>query len=123
LVHDGQAVDVRARNAYTQSHEKYLQLAREAQSAGDRVAAEGFHQHAEHYFRMLALVSAVENERRAAESLEATVHTEAEDAVDPLVDSPVDSSAEAEAETPTQRSADQTLPEAPATSEAAEVPA
>lgn len=31
--------------------EKYLALARDANSAGDRVAAEGYYQHAEHYFR------------------------------------------------------------------------
>ncbi len=33
--------------------EKYLVLAREASSAGDRIAAEGFFQHAEHYFRQM----------------------------------------------------------------------
>lgn len=73
LVHDGQVVDVRARGAYTQAHEKYLLLAREAQSSGDRVAAEGFYQHAEHYFRMLALITAAEQERR---TLEAAAHAE-----------------------------------------------
>lgn len=34
--------------------EKYLQLARDAQSSGDSVAAENFLQHAEHYFRIVA---------------------------------------------------------------------
>ena len=34
--------------------EKYLQLARDAQSSGDPVAAENFYQHAEHYFRLIA---------------------------------------------------------------------
>jgi len=33
--------------------EKYLALAREASSAGDRVAAEGYFQHAEHYYRVM----------------------------------------------------------------------
>ncbi len=33
--------------------EKYLALAREASSAGDRIAAEGYFQHAEHYFRQM----------------------------------------------------------------------
>ncbi len=33
--------------------EKYLALAQEASSAGDRIAAEGFFQHAEHYFRVM----------------------------------------------------------------------
>jgi Domain of unknown function (DUF4167) len=34
--------------------EKYLQLARDAQSSGDLVAAEGYLQHAEHYNRLIA---------------------------------------------------------------------
>ena len=33
--------------------EKYLALAREASSAGDRIAAEGYFQHAEHYHRLM----------------------------------------------------------------------
>src|SRR5262249_19238735 len=33
--------------------EKYQQLARDATSGGDRVLAENYLQHAEHYFRML----------------------------------------------------------------------
>lgn len=39
-------------NAY-QLHEKYLGLARDAYSSGDRIAAENFFQHAEHYFRII----------------------------------------------------------------------
>ena len=40
----------------TASHiaEKYVQLARDAQSSGDPVAAENYYQHAEHYFRLIA---------------------------------------------------------------------
>jgi hypothetical protein len=34
--------------------EKYLQLARDAQSGGDPVSAESYLQHAEHYFRLIA---------------------------------------------------------------------
>ena len=33
--------------------EKYLALARDAQSSGDRIGAENFYQHAEHYYRIL----------------------------------------------------------------------
>ena len=33
--------------------EKYLALARDAQAAGDRIAAENYSQHAEHYFRII----------------------------------------------------------------------
>jgi hypothetical protein len=39
-------------NAY-QVFERYVALAREAASADDRVAAENFYQHAEHYFRIM----------------------------------------------------------------------
>ena len=33
--------------------EKYLALAREASTSGDRIVAEGYFQHAEHYFRVM----------------------------------------------------------------------
>ncbi len=36
--------------------EKYQQLARDASSSGDRVLAENYLQHAEHYFRVLRAV-------------------------------------------------------------------
>jgi len=39
-------------NAY-QVFERYIALAREAASAGDRIAAENYYQHAEHYFRIM----------------------------------------------------------------------
>jgi hypothetical protein len=37
-------------------YEKYQQLARDANAVGDRVLAEGFLQHAEHYFRLIRLM-------------------------------------------------------------------
>jgi hypothetical protein len=39
-------------NAY-QVLEKYLAMARDATAAGDRIAAENFYQHAEHYYRIV----------------------------------------------------------------------
>tara|TARA_B100001971_G_C18082280_1_gene478965 strand:+ start:225 stop:656 length:432 start_codon:yes stop_codon:yes gene_type:complete len=33
--------------------EKYLALARDAASSGDRILSEGYYQHAEHYYRMI----------------------------------------------------------------------
>ena len=41
-----------AGNAH-QNYERYLALAREAMSNGDRIEAENFYQHAEHYFRVM----------------------------------------------------------------------
>ncbi len=48
---NGPSVKIRG-NAY-QVFERYVALAREAQASGDRVAAENFYQHAEHYFRIM----------------------------------------------------------------------
>ena len=46
--------DVKIRGTAQHVAEKYLQLARDAQSSGDPVVAENFLQHAEHYFRIIA---------------------------------------------------------------------
>ena len=45
--------DVKVRGTAQNVAEKYLQLARDAQSSGDTVAAESYFQHAEHYYRIL----------------------------------------------------------------------
>jgi hypothetical protein len=47
---------VKIRGAAQHVFEKYQQLARDALTAGDRVLAEGYQQHAEHYFRVLRAV-------------------------------------------------------------------
>jgi hypothetical protein len=52
-VFDSNGPDVRLRGTSQQLFEKYLQLGRDATSAGDRVMAESYFQHAEHYFRIL----------------------------------------------------------------------
>lgn len=52
--YDGNAADVRVRGNAYQVLEKYLQLARDAGTVGDRVAAENFLQHADHYYRVVA---------------------------------------------------------------------
>lgn len=46
--------DVKIRGTAQHIAEKYLQLARDAQSSGDTVTAESLLQHAEHYFRLIA---------------------------------------------------------------------
>jgi hypothetical protein len=50
---DSNGPDVRVRGNAHQVLEKYLQLARDAQAAGDRIAAENYYQHAEHYYRVI----------------------------------------------------------------------
>lgn len=52
---DSSGPDVRIRGNAWQVHERYLTLARDAQAAGDRVAAENFFQHADHYYRLINL--------------------------------------------------------------------
>ncbi|MEQ8402437.1 MAG: DUF4167 domain-containing protein [Roseitalea porphyridii] len=51
---DSNGPDGRVRGNARQVYEKYLTLARDATSAGDRVAAEAYYQYAEHYFRILS---------------------------------------------------------------------
>jgi hypothetical protein len=45
--------DIKIRGSASHVYEKYQQLARDAASSGDRVAAESYLQHAEHYFRVM----------------------------------------------------------------------
>jgi hypothetical protein len=52
-VFDSNGPDMRVRGTSQQLFEKYLQLGRDATSGGDRVTAESYFQHAEHYFRIL----------------------------------------------------------------------
>jgi hypothetical protein len=50
---DSNGPDVRVRGNAYQVFEKYLALARDASLAGDRIAAENYYQHAEHYYRII----------------------------------------------------------------------
>ncbi len=62
-VFDSSGPDLRMRGTAQQLFEKYLQLGRDATGAGDRVMAESYFQHAEHYFRILnAMAQAQQNQ-------------------------------------------------------------
>jgi hypothetical protein len=50
--------DVKIRGTALHIAEKYVQLARDAQASGDRVAGENYLQHAEHYYRIVAAAQA-----------------------------------------------------------------
>ncbi len=52
--------DVKIRGNAHHIAEKYLQLARDAHTGGDPVAAENYLQHAEHYFRLIASAQAAQ---------------------------------------------------------------
>src|SRR5580692_7718577 len=53
-VYESNGQDVKIRGTASHIAEKYLQLARDAQSSGDTIATENYYQHAEHYFRLIA---------------------------------------------------------------------
>src|ERR1043165_2590509 len=53
-VYESNGPDVKIRGTANHVAEKYLQLARDAQTSGDPIAAENYFQHAEHYFRLIA---------------------------------------------------------------------
>ncbi len=52
-VFDSNGPDVRIRGTAHQVCEKYLALAKDALSSGDRIMAESYYQHAEHYQRII----------------------------------------------------------------------
>lgn len=58
-IFDSNGPDMRLRGTAQQLFEKYLQLGRDATGASDRVMAESYFQHAEHYFRILNAMSQV----------------------------------------------------------------
>jgi hypothetical protein len=51
---DSSGPEVKIRGSASHVYEKYLQLARDANASGDRVMAENYLQHAEHYWRILS---------------------------------------------------------------------
>lgn len=62
--------DVKVRGNAPHIAEKYLQLARDAQSSGDSVMAENYLQHAEHYFRIVAAAQPQQNGREFGQPAE-----------------------------------------------------
>ncbi len=50
---DSSGPNVKIRGNAYQVFERYVAMAREAATSGDRIAAENFYQHAEHYFRVM----------------------------------------------------------------------
>jgi hypothetical protein len=53
-VFESNGPDIKIRGTASHVAEKYVQLARDARSSGDPIAAENYYQHAEHYFRLIA---------------------------------------------------------------------
>jgi hypothetical protein len=65
-VFDSNGPDLRIRGTSQQLFEKYLQLGRDATSGGDRVMAESYFQHAEHYFRILNAMNQAAQQQQGA---------------------------------------------------------
>lgn len=68
---DSNGPDVKVRGNATQIHDKYEALARDAASSGNRVKAENYRQHAEHYLRLM-------NKQEAAKQAAIAAREEAE---------------------------------------------
>ncbi len=68
-VFDSNGPDLRIRGTAQQLFEKYLQLGRDATSSGDRVMAEGYFQHAEHYFRILNAIAQAAQQSQASQQV------------------------------------------------------
>jgi len=64
---DSNGPDVRIRGNAWQVQEKYQALARDAMSSGDRVQAENYLQHAEHYLRIINQIQESENRQRGGQ--------------------------------------------------------
>ncbi len=60
--------DVKIRGNAHHVAEKYLQLARDAHTNGDPVAAENYLQHAEHYYRLIASAQAAQLQQQSGSS-------------------------------------------------------
>lgn len=71
--------DVKIRGSAQQIAEKYATLARDAQSSGDRVMAENYLQHAEHYNRIIAAALAqmpIQHQQQARDDFDADLDDE-----------------------------------------------
>lgn len=63
-VYDSSGPEGKVRGTAQQIIDKYTSLARDAMLAGDRIIAENFYQHAEHYQRILLAIQTAEAEER-----------------------------------------------------------
>jgi hypothetical protein len=63
---DSTGPEIKIRGSASHVYEKYLQLARDANSSGDRVMAENYLQHAEHYFRIMSAAQAQQAAQQGA---------------------------------------------------------
>lgn len=79
-VFDSSGPEGKVRGTPQQIIDKYNQLTRDAQLSNDRVAAENFQQHAEHYTRMLGAAQREQEARRAEQEAQQQQAREAREA-------------------------------------------
>ena len=73
---DSNGPNVKIRGTPHQIFERYIALAREASTSGDRVTAENLYQHAEHYFRIMNAADEVHQRRAMPPGPPADLQTE-----------------------------------------------
>jgi hypothetical protein len=72
--YDSSGPEVKIRGSASHVYEKYLQLARDANSGGDRIMAENYLQHAEHYYRIMAAAAAQQAQYQAQQAAQNPQH-------------------------------------------------
>jgi hypothetical protein len=73
---DSNGPNVKIRGTPHQIFERYVALAREASTSGDRVAAENLYQHADHYFRVMNAADEGHQHRATRPTAPADLETE-----------------------------------------------
>ncbi len=101
-VYESAGPEGKVRGTPQQIIEKYMLLARDAQTSGDRVIAENFLQHAEHYIRLLNASQPPGEERRPAQNFGMQSRADYDD----IEDQEEDAAAEAEERATEERAAE-----------------
>jgi hypothetical protein len=73
---DSNGPNVKIRGTPRQIFERYVTLAREASTSGDRVAADNLYQHTEHYFRVMNAANEGHQHRTTRPTAPADLQTE-----------------------------------------------
>ncbi len=76
---DSNGPDVKVRGTASTIYEKYTAMARDAASSGNRVKAENYRQHAEHYLRLMNIQEAAKQEAREKAEAERAARGESSD--------------------------------------------
>jgi hypothetical protein len=77
---DSNGPNVKIRGTAQQIFERYIALAREASTSGDRIAAESLYQHAEHYFRVMNAANEAHQQRAMRPTAAADLQTDMSEA-------------------------------------------